>query len=654
MLRRTSKSEPARQSSVSGEENSATDLHCPSCHEKLPVAILAPLDPTGPQAAMPRPLPARELIVGRGAGADVDIAQPKGISRRHARLVWDRNQFELIDEGSSFGTFLNDKQLSAGDHLAVRDGDELRFGETRFRIRYLRSAGLPEPEATAYAELARQLTTLDPAQIVTRGLELARLVSSADRSYLVSAGNDPHLDALLTPLSQPDLRVSRSAIADAFKTGRTVSHFLDAQATAFPRESMRELDLRRIWVTPIEGLDGRRVAALYLDSPSSGEPFSPDVEARLETVARHIGMAVRNASLYAQVVSLNQTLEQRVEERTRQLEHSQTQLISQDRLVTLGRLVAAIAHELNNPVGAIASFAGTLRGLMTPIMALRQEVDSLFADEADRQATRAMLDEAMAAARRPATDSRRRRELEDRIATKLAAAEVPSASLVAQRLARMGFDPDRVETAIALLAANGDRLTALIEQLYTFGRSVETVGQCADNVARIVDGLKTYAHLDRSEAEVADIHRSIEATLSVLAPRIPKGVEVITQFGSIAPFAHRPGELTQVWTNLVDNALRAMGETGTLRLETRDRGQSVQVIITDTGGGIPEALRDRIFELDVTSRGPGAGLGLGLPICRTIVERKHGGRISFTSRPGETIFTAELSKTPPTESGASS
>jgi len=500
------------------------------------------------------------------------------------------------------------------------------------------------PARSGYEELARGLTSLDPREIVERGLELLRLVSGVERSLLVGGGSDPGLESLLTPLDDPTLQVSRSAIAEALCEGRTVSNFVAPDVGEFPRRSMRLLGLHRIWVHPVIGAEGRPVAAVYIDSPTAGDPFTPEVEARLVSVAEHIGLALRNASLYARVLDLNQNLEQKVAARTRELEASQAQLVARDRLATLGRLVAAIAHELNNPVGAIASFARTLGELVTPVLSMRDELAVLFPEPADRAHAQALLDASLEAAVGLSRDSRARRALEQAHAQRLSASGITSASALAARFSRIGLTPERLESALPLLKTRGEQLSRLAEQIYTFGRSLETIGQSASNVARIVDGLKTYSHLDRSEAEIADIQRGLQATLTVLAPRVPKGVEVVTRFAEIGSFLHRPGELTQVWTNLVDNALLAMGEQGTLTVETADAGESVRVSVSDTGCGVPETLRERIFDLDVTSRGPGAGLGLGLPICRTIVEKNHGGRISFESRPGHTTFTVLLPK----------
>ena len=620
---------------------------CSKCGEPLPPAfLLAGNDATGRTAALP--LAPRDLTLGRGLDCDVVLeASWDSVSRHHARLHWRQGGFEVSDASSSYGTLVNGRRLRSGECVRLAAGDRLLLGDADFiysPTSCARSSGMRSFEDCA--RLARELTSLDPAEIVANGLELLRLVSGVERSYLVSAGDEPALDALLTRLDDPNLAVSRSAISEALRTGDRVARFVTG-AGAELTESMVQLNLRRIWVHPVVGVEGRPVAAAYLDSPNEGRPFAPEVEQDLVTVVEHIGMALRNATLHGRVLSFNAELERKVAERTRELEDSRARLVSQDRLATLGRLVAGIAHELNNPVGAIASLAGTARSLTGPVMGAESELAAIVPDAAGRAAADALLRQALAASQHRPPDSRTRRELESRHAERLAAAGVPGAGVVAARFARAGLAPEDIEPALPVLVRAGERLSALVEQLFTFGRSLETIGQSAANVARIVDGLKTYSHLDRAEAEVADIHRSIQVALSVLAPRLPKSLEVVTHFDAIAPFVHRPGELTQVWTNLVDNAVRAMDEHGTLTIETHDEGESVRVTVADTGPGVPAGMRERIFELHVTTRGAGAGLGLGLPISKTIVEKNHGGRISFESRPGHTVFTVVLLKRGP-------
>ncbi len=616
---------------------------CPACRSEGSPSLLVPEAPW-PDGLLPGAvvLPRNDLVVGRDPECDLFLDNSHLISRKHARLTWTPAGFLLEDLDSSHGTWCDGRRLAPGQRLALSGGELLRFADLSLRHVDLHAPGsIERTDVQDYASLAAGLASLEPADIVQRGLRMLRHVSGVERSVLLDAGTHPHLRLLLTQLDDPELHISRSQVEAAIATGERRTLFLTADAVA-PSRSVGELGLHRIWVRPLLGPDGRPFAVVYLDSPGVGRPFAPNTEAALELVSHHIGLALRNASLFGELRHLNEHLEQEVVARLAELEEGRARLVSQERLATLGKLVAAIAHELNNPIGAIASFSRTLRDLVEPTLALRGELARLFPETADRDAARGLLDGALAAARRVPPDTHARRAIEAELEESFIASGVISASSIARRLARMGLDRDLLENAHGPLRSSGDELSTLAEQLYTLGRGVETIGECAANVARIVDGLKTYAHLDQSQEEVADLHKSLNATLTVLGPRIPPGVEVRTSFAEIAPFPHRPGELSQVWTNLVDNALRAMGDAGTLEVETSERNGVVRVRFTDSGEGVPAPMQERIFELHTTSRGPGAGLGLGLPICRSIVEEHHGGSLEFESRPGRTVFSVLL------------
>jgi signal transduction histidine kinase len=410
---------------------------------------------------------------------------------------------------------------------------------------------------------------------------------------------------------------------------------------------MANLRLKKIWISPITDAAGRPLAAVYLDSTLPGQSPESTTEKLMEAVVQQISLALRNALLHADVVDLNINLEEKVSQRTRQLEQSRAELIARDRLATMGRLVAAIAHELNNPVGAIASLADTMGGMRDELLGTTLSIAREFPEAADNDAALTLLGAAVRSATEDRLDTHRRRELEARLSEYLTQRDVPSASHLAHRLARAGLTEDDLEAALSALRQKGDFLTSQVEKVHKFARGLGTIEDCAGHVARIVDGLKTYTHLDRSELIEADIHQGLQATLAVLASRTPSGVTVETRFADIPPFPHHPGQLTQVWTNLVDNALGAMGETGTLTITTEDAGDHVVVEIADTGSGIPEEMREQIFDLHVTTRGPGAGLGLGLPICRSIIEDRHGGTIGVESEPGHTVFTVTIPKEPP-------
>lgn len=642
-------------SPLSSDSSHEMGLTCGRCHSASRVAGFVLIrDPD--RGDLLHSLAPRDHVLGRERDCDLQVgADSDFVSRRHALLVWKSNRFEIVDERSRHGTFVNGSRVSPGDSVVLSDRDLIRLGETEISF-----FAIPSPDDTplriSYEHFlcqVREMNSLDAATIVPHALDLLRLVSRVERSYLVGTGLDPHLEPLLTPLDDPDLAISRSSIEEAVRTRRRVARFVEPERGTFPTKSMAEHMLRRVWVKPILAQVGEPVAVVYLDSPGAGWVFSEETESLMEAVVEHIGIVLRNASLHAELAELNRDLETKVAERTRELEDSRTELIGKDRLATLGRLVAAIAHELNNPVGATASMAETLSGLLDAIVGLENAVAAIFPDPQERDAARRLVGTALAAAEQAPSDSRTRRALEAAFETHLTQRGIAGAETIARRLARMGLAAQSIEPFLPLLQQKGEPLSAILEQAWTFRRGLETIREASANVARIVDGLKTYAHIDKSEFEVADIHRSIQATLSVLGARMSHGIAVETRFAPIEPFPHRPGELTQVWTNLIDNAVGAMGEAGTLTVETVDDGPTVRVIITDTGPGIPQALADRIFELHVTSRGPGAGLGLGLPICKTIVEKNHGGRIASGSRPGHTTFTVEIPKTPPTREGPS-
>jgi len=587
-------------------------------------------------------------LIGRARESDLRLGGDARLSRKHASLHWTGRVFEISDEGGRNGTRVNGRALEPGERASLAHGDRISLGglDLVFRAAYPGSAGAALPYGP-FMDSICSMSSLDPATVVHKALDLLRLASGVQRAYLVGAGRDAVVEPLLTPLEDPSLHISRSLIEEVFRLGRKQCRFVNPAGGDIMTSSMRDLDLRRIWVSPIMDIFGSPMAAVYLDSADPGEAFDEETERLLDAVVQQIGMALRNSALHAEVLSLNENLEHKVAERTRELEDSRARLIGQDRLAILGKLVAAIAHELNNPVGAMASLSQTVKGLQQPILKMGEELKGVFKTSEDAAALSALMDATLRAAEGLPQDTRSRRALETEHRRLLEQDGIPAGDAIARRLAKAQLTQSDIKAALPLLRREGERLSAMIDQLHTFGRGLQTIKECGANVARIVDGLKTYAHLDRAEFEVANVHRGIEATLSVLGPRIPKGVRVETRFDTIEPFAHRPGELTQVWTNLVDNGLRAMGETGELRIETRDRGGEVEVTVQDSGCGVPEEMRGRIFELDATTRGPGAGLGLGLPICRTIVEKNHGGQITFESVPGRTVFLIRLPKKPP-------
>jgi signal transduction histidine kinase len=170
-------------------------------------------------------------------------------------------------------------------------------------------------------------------------------------------------------------------------------------------------------------------------------------------------------------------------------------------------------------------------------------------------------------------------------------------------------------------------------------QSTSSIQQEVDRAAKIVFALKTYSHQGQgNEQSLVAVTESLEVALALYQNRLKQGVEVIRHYGAGVPQIFcNPDELTQVWVNLIDNALYAMNQQGTLEITVTQQDHRVVVEITDAGCGIPTDLQDRIFEPFFTTKPRGEGSGLGLDIVQQIV-RKHEGEIQLHSRSGRTTF----------------
>jgi len=158
--------------------------------------------------------------------------------------------------------------------------------------------------------------------------------------------------------------------------------------------------------------------------------------------------------------------------------------------------------------------------------------------------------------------------------------------------------------------------------------------------------------MDRGSIQHIDVTDGLESTLVMLGHKLHDGVEVVRQYGADVPRIEAyAGELNQVWTNLIDNAVDAMDGAGTLQIATRVDGDHVVIEVGDTGPGIPPQVAARAFEAFFTTKDVGKGTGLGLDIARRIVVERHGGTISIDSRPGETVLRVRIPVRPPEPQG---
>jgi signal transduction histidine kinase len=316
-------------------------------------------------------------------------------------------------------------------------------------------------------------------------------------------------------------------------------------------------------------------------------------------------------------------------------------------LAALGTLAAGLAHEINNPASAAARAAGALQdtcdALMTSLVRLAEgslSAEQFLAIDGMRQELGGP-----AAGVSPLELSDR----EEALAGWLEAHGVTAAWDIAPALAAAGADIAWCERAGQVLGDGTlepglEWVTSTLSALVLLSELKEAT----ERVSGLVAAMKSYAQLDRASLQVIDVAEGIDSTLVMLGQRLEDGVTVIRDYGTGVPHieAH-PAELNQVWTNIIDNALDAMGGHGTLRISTRAGSDHVVVEIADTGPGMPPEVQARAFEAFYTTKDVGQGTGLGLDIARRIIVERHHGEITIDSRPGETILRVRLPLTRP-------
>ncbi|MDY6782992.1 MAG: PAS domain S-box protein [Cyanobacteriota bacterium] len=412
------------------------------------------------------------------------------------------------------------------------------------------------------------------------------------------------------------------------------------------------------WIDALHPQDRDRVAAeweqsarLDLSFESKYRFLTPDGEtvwligqAVAEKDAE--GNTVSYIGTIADITALKQTeaaLQHKNEElkhTLKELKQTQNELIQSEKMAALGQLVASVAHEVNTPLAAIRSSIGHIIEFLEDDFTQFSTFFTQFSPR-DRETFFKLLDKTHQS--KTQLLAKEKRKIRRRLARGFSDRAISHPELLADNLVDMGIYEESDFVLELLQNPHGSEILDTAYQWTSLLRSAKIVRTATDSAAKVVFALKTYGRYDHSEQKIeASIINGLETVLTLYQKHFKQGINVSCHYPENLPLLLcYPDELNQVWTNLIHNAIQAMDNRGSLSIEVLQEQGQIHVKITDSGSGISEENKKRIFQPFFTTKSSGQGSGLGLDIVQKIV-KKHSGTVSVESVPGRTTFTVSL------------
>jgi signal transduction histidine kinase len=312
-------------------------------------------------------------------------------------------------------------------------------------------------------------------------------------------------------------------------------------------------------------------------------------------------------------------------------------------------MAAGLAHELNNPATAARRSAGQLADTLEVIGSTIGVFVESGIERSDAATLVALQKRAMTqATARPPLSALDASDAEDALVARLEQLDVENAWEIAAPLAGAGVDAAFLDE---LRAHAGPATAPALNWIAASLTARELAAELAESTERmsgLVKAVKQYAYMDRGEMVEVDVREGLETTLTILGHKLKHTkIDVVRNFDTTLPRVLGSGaELNQVWTNLIDNAIDALGERGTITLTARRDGSCLEVDVADDGAGIAPEIKEHIFDPFFTTKEVGSGTGLGLDTARRIIVDRHHGSLEVTSGPGDTTFRVRIPLNP--------